>query len=243
MAAIAIIESRTATARETDSASRLGAPTVDCRYCATRTFDAAKRRKAESWLSPRERAELAAWREPGRRSAWLMARMLGKQLIGENLADAVDPATVEILSRDAAGRSVRPRIWRGGGEQPWSLSITHTARGALAALCVTRGVRLGIDITDCDNLSDGFTRLWFTPAEQRWLRATDCPSIACFIWAAKEAVYKACNEGEGFAPRDVEVLGHNRYAYRQMPLAGCRVKSWTIDGQLAVIVQRGDNQT
>jgi phosphopantetheinyl transferase (holo-ACP synthase) len=63
------------------------------------------------------------------------------------------------------------------------------------------------------------------------------------MWAAKEAVYKACNEGEGFAPRDVEVLGHERCAYRQVPLAGCRVKSWTIDGQLAVIVQPGGNPT
>jgi phosphopantetheinyl transferase len=212
---------------------------VDHRYCASRAFDVASQRRAESWLSERERTEFAAWREPRRRNAWLLARMLGKQLIAENLFEMHDPTSIEILSRNSEGQSVRPRAWCGGVEQPWSLSISHTERGVLAAVCAAERSSVGVDMTDCDNVSDGFIRLWFTPAEQSWLRETDCRTTACFIWAAKEALYKACNDGEGFAPRDIEVLPHERYTYRQMPLTDCELKSWTIDGQLAVMAMVG----
>ena len=83
--------------------------------------------------------------------------------------------------------------------------------------------------------SDGFVGLWFTPLEQCWFHETQSPGIASFIWAAKEALYKACNQGESFAPRDVEVLPDGRCSYRQSPLPSCRLQSWTADGHLAVL--------
>ena len=148
---------------------------------------------------------------------------------------------IEILSRNAEGRVSRPCLWRDGVEQSWSMSISHSDRGVLVALTADAGTSLGVDLADCNAFSDGFVDLWFTPAERAWFHETQCPDIACFIWAAKEALYKACNEGESFAPRDVEILPDGRYTYRNIALTDCRLQSYTIDGQLAVLatVSRG----
>jgi phosphopantetheinyl transferase len=188
----------------------------------------------EAWLGRRERAELAAWRDPRRRGAWLLGRILAKQLVADAYG-GLELQQIEILSRDSLGRVNRPVVWLDGVEQPGSLTISHSHRGALAALDTSGNVVLGADLADSGTFSDGFVELWFTPPERRWFQETQSSGIACFIWAAKEALYKACNRGESFAPRDVEVLPDGRCSYRHAPLAGCRLQSWTVDGHLAVL--------
>ena len=207
---------------------------VHRRYAAARALAAMMPTRGDSWLARRERAELAALRDNRRRNAWLLARMLAKQLVVE-VADGLDAGQIEVLSRDALGRVNRPRVWCQGVEQPWSLSISHSGRGALVALATDSRVSLGVDLADSETFSDGFVDLWFTPDERNWFHETQSPSIACFIWAAKEAVYKACNQGESFAPRDLEVLANGQCSYRQTPLRDCRLQSWTVDGHLAVL--------
>ena len=59
--------------------------------------------------------------------------------------------------------------------------------------------------------------------------------MASFIWAAKEAIYKACNLGESFAPRAVELFSDGRASYRQLSLDAIELRSWNIDSQLAVL--------
>ena len=193
-----------------------------------------------AWLGHRERAELAAWRDADRRRAWLVGRTIGKTLVARRMAklptpQAIEPSQIEILSRDAEGRVNRPRIWCDGIEKPWSLSISHSQRGVLAAFTAATDVALGVDLADCGTFGDGFVDLWFTPAERAWFHETQCTSTARFIWAAKEALYKACNDGESFTPRDVEVLPDGRCSYHETPLAGCRLRSWRVDGHLAVL--------
>ncbi len=121
--------------------------------------------RGDSWLGRRERAELAAWRDTRRRSAWLLGRMLAKQLVADVYGD-LDLACIEILSRDAQWRVNRPRVWCDGNEQPSSLSISHSQRGALVALATDGDVLLGADLADNEMFSDGFVDLWFTPLEQ-----------------------------------------------------------------------------
>jgi phosphopantetheinyl transferase len=202
-------------------------------------FDALARQWDGQWLSARERAELGSWRDARRRTAWMLSRLLAKQLIGEVAGGDLRPERIEILSRDAAGRVNRPRVLCDGALAPWSLSISHSQRGVLAALSIDRHVSLGVDLADCEAFSDGFVETWFTPKERHWFHETQSPGIACFIWAAKEALYKACNRGEAFAPRDVEVLADGQCRYRRTPLADCRLQSWTVDHQLAVLATVG----
>jgi phosphopantetheinyl transferase len=209
------------------------------RYHSLRQFDEFLREPDSSWLAAEERAELGWWRDRSRRRASLAGRMLTKELVAYHAGATYRREEIEILSRDETSRGKRPRIRCRGVEHPWSLSISHSDGGVLAALCVTDSVRVGVDLARTSGLSEGFVRLWFTPAEQAWLRETDCSSIAGFIWAAKEAVYKACNNGESFSPRDVEVLPHERCSYRQLPLRDYSLRSWSIDGHIAVMVTVG----
>ncbi|MEX2285520.1 MAG: 4'-phosphopantetheinyl transferase superfamily protein [Planctomycetaceae bacterium] len=114
-------------------------------------------------------------------------------------------ATIAICSRNERRQSVRPAITIAEQIVPWSLSISHSER-LVAALLITRpGITVGVDLASRQPFRPGFLRTWFFPSEQEW--AQSGPSdIAAIIWAAKEAVYKAFNEGESFAPHMVEIL-------------------------------------
>jgi 4'-phosphopantetheinyl transferase EntD len=212
------------------------------RYASADDLDAACQRSGDSWTGARERHELALLRDERRRRSWLRGRMLAKQLIAarsdgsaQTGLDGVDFASIDILSRDERGRSNRPRVWCGGMEQPWSLSISHTETGALAAVCVTDGISTGVDIAELQKLGDGFVRTWFTPAEQCWLQASRSADVAGFIWAAKEALYKACNRGESFDPRRFEVLPSGTCKYGGRALEGCELRSWRVENHVAVL--------
>jgi phosphopantetheinyl transferase len=218
--------------------SVFGSPRVYTRYRPSDHLELLGGPLGDSWLTRGERAELAAWRDERRRRAWLLGRWCAKQLIAEMVGD-LRAERIEILSRDAAGRVNRPRVWCDGVAQSWSLSISHSHRGVLAALATDPALSVGVDLADCETFSDGFVDLWFTPGERNWFHETQSSSIACFIWAAKEALYKACNHGEGFAPRDVEVLADGKCSYRRLPLADSRLQFWTIDSHLAVLATVG----
>jgi 4'-phosphopantetheinyl transferase EntD len=209
-------------------------PDLARRYAAMRDFDESQLRDVEASLGVRERLELDLWRDQSRRNAWLLGRWVSRQLIAEEYGDSTASA-IEILSRDAQGRVNRPRIWQGQQEQPWSLSISHTSRGAMAVLCMEAGTSVGVDLLPPEPLSDAFLRLWFTQAEQGWCRDSGGTKTASFIWAAKEAVYKAVNQGESFAPRDVEIHADGSCRYRQVPLRHCRLERQWVDEQAAAI--------
>jgi phosphopantetheinyl transferase len=209
---------------------------VHRRYAPARSIDVQCDRYGGSWLGERERTELSAWRDARRQRAWLRGRMLGKQLVSTKLCTAPQPATTEILSGDGRGR---PRVWLDGVEQPWSLSISHTEMGVLVAICQQPETLLGVDLTPCEALSNRFIRLWFTPAEVAWLDETPSANNACFLWAAKEAIYKACNQSESFDPRHIEVLPTSGCRFHGVRLEDCRLQSWSIDRQIAVLATIG----
>lgn len=208
-------------------------PRVLGRYGALTELDGLLTQLQPNWLSQREQSELAQWHDETRRRGWLLSRILGKRLIVE--ASLAELHRIEILSRDADGRVNRPCLWSDGTALRWSLSISHSERGVLVALAATDGATIGVDLTPEQSFSQRIADLWFTPAEQAWHRAANSRRIGAYIWAAKEALYKAVSDGESFVPRDFEILADGACRYRGVPLADCQLQSWTIDGHLAVL--------
>ena len=209
----------------------VGANIVEHRYASSAALDTECASWGPAWLNATEWAELVAWRNPRRRQEWRRGRMLAKQLVADGLSWRCDWQEIEILRQ---GKSRRPRISIYGEVQPWSLSISHSARGVLVALSRQPATVVGVDLTDCEPLSPGFVRLWFTAAEVAWLHEQTTPFAANIIWATKEALFKACNRGEGFDPRRTEVLPR-RHTYRGLPV-DCEVQSRFVDDQVAVVV-------
>lgn len=207
------------------------------RYRTADSLDAEIASLAGDWLSERELRELSTRSDAARRGDWMRGRLLGKSLIAERSGCQLHE--IEILSLDADGKVNRPRLFVCGSEQPWSLSISHTERGVLGALSTEPDVTLGVDVMPCQPLSAGFGRLWFTAAEQQWIERTGSPGIACFIWGAKESLYKALNRGESFAPLQFEVLPDGICRYRGQVLADVRLRSWHLDGHVAVLASAG----
>lgn len=199
------------------------------------------------WLSADERALYEQWHDSQRRETWLGGRLLAKRLICDTLLarsnGTVALPEIEIDSGPARGRRERPRIAVQGRTLARSLSITHTSCGVMVALATRSDVRLGVDLVEATNLSEGFVRTWFSKSEQQWLQQGDQASQASQAWAMKEALYKACNEGEGFSPRSIRVqpaisfschyTGNRDAGNRKTPF--CQVRSWQIDHQRAAL--------
>jgi phosphopantetheinyl transferase len=210
------------------------------RYRSAATLDAIWARDGCSMLSPRERVEMVAWRNPHRRLAWLQGRILAKQLVASCISSrGPAPDTIEILSRDGDGRVNRPQLWCDAVRQQMSLSISHTERGVLVAVSTSNDESLGVDMTVCQPLPAGLGRTWFARSEQQWLADSGSAGIGCFIWAAKEALYKACNRGESFDPRAVEILPDGPSRYCGVARTDVRLRSWDIDGHVAVMATAG----
>jgi phosphopantetheinyl transferase len=160
---------------------------------------------AEAWLVPRERLVYASLRDPGRRAEWLAGRILTKRLVSERFQPvAVPPARIEIDSGDGRTRRLRPRILMDGRPLDWRLSIAHSGRSLLVAVANSDRWGVGVDLVEPIQCGRGFTELWFTPSERRWLAPQG--RLWTTAWAIKEAAYKAANRGEAFRPRAFEVL-------------------------------------
>ena len=194
-----------------------------------------------AWLVAAERAELAMLSDERRRREWLAGRWAAKQLlIQASMAGcALD---VEICSRDAGRRGSRPRIRIAGQPFFGSLSIAHTSKGAIAALAASERLTIGVDLVNLDEMaavsaSGGFARLWYTPLERCWIVADQLRRTAT-LWGIKEAVYKACQRGETWSPRDVVVWPQNggyRCTYQGHAIDGLRLEVQQVDRHLAVV--------
>jgi len=197
---------------------------------------------AEQWLSP---LELAAWqdmRSKQRRRSWLAGRVLAKRLLHDVLAIAneslagLPPTAIHLESRSArAGHGERPVAYFCGRPAATSISLAHTDVGVLVAVCLSGERKLGVDLVQPTATST--TLEWtFTDAELDWLRDRG-PHAAERLWAMKEALYKACQRGEGFAPRSIEVVPGQSPRYPDFDAAKNLValQCWTVDGQIAAL--------
>ena len=198
---------------------------------------------AALWLSGDELAAWTGMRSPRRKTTWLAGRIVAKRLLLELFAVELHPLAsaradeLHIESRSArTGHGERPEVSVDGQVVPLALSIAHTERGALAAATLNTELTLGVDLVTPTDA--GQSLHWtFTEAERMWLAAsTDHAHCAARLWSLKEALYKACQRGEGFAPRDIEVAPGQRIRYPQFAAHDlARLQSWRIDGHLAAV--------
>jgi phosphopantetheinyl transferase len=219
----------------------MDAPDLLWRYATFRQLSDEGRARADECLTSDEREEGARFRDASRRAGWLWGRLVGKGLLAEHLGDpTLDPREIRISSRDARGRAVRPVVRSRDLPVSACLSISHSDESVLVALCGRPGIRVGVDLVSMRSLRPGFLRMWFTAGEQAWLRRAGRDQ-APVLWAIKEAVYKAANEGEPFKPRRVEVLpgasGDYACAYLGEAVgACCRIRTMPLDPYMAAFV-------
>lgn len=198
------------------------------------------------WLSPGEREVLEQLTDPRRREAWMCGRLLGKQLLvnevvrAQQLDGGVGPEQIEIHSLDVLGRPTRPRVTVQGRLQPWHLSIAHTQQSVLVAVSCNPRLSVGVDIAAAGQFGNGFRELWLTPAERRWCENAQDHGLVSTLWAIKEALYKAANRGERFAPASIEVSpdlegGYTWSANGRGSRSSVTVRVAALDGEIAAI--------
>ena len=196
------------------------------------------------WLSPGEREDLQRYSHRGRRRAWLAGRWVGKQLILETFCESVESSQhFSIRSLDEWFRPTRPTVRLGKQELPVSISITHSESSLLVALSTLPYVRVGVDLCPLRAMPSSFSQTWFTPLERGQIEQksggnSERTREICRLWAAKEAIYKACNRGESFAPHQIEVSWDRETwlcRYHDSVLKDeLRLETWEVNDQVAV---------
>jgi phosphopantetheinyl transferase len=88
-------------------------------------------------------------------------------------------------------------------------------------------------------LGSAFERSWLTAAEAAFLQQNQVDMTVADIWAMKEAVYKACNRGEAFTPRSIEIhlaADGTTVRYHGHNLRNrCRVRVWRWGDEVAAV--------
>lgn len=179
------------------------------------------------WFSAAEQQERARWNHASRRNAWSWGRVLSKQLLIDTFPNKQwSPNEISILSHDkmwnnGTGRGKQPDVFVTSSDGtisalPGCLSISHSERAVSVAWSAESSRGIGVDLVDFETtcISPGMISLWFSPEEQQQLEESqkqlqeDEQHERLIYWAVKEAVFKACQCGESFAPRSVQVLPH-----------------------------------
>ena len=91
-----------------------------------------------------------------------------------------------------------PEAWLDGRRCPVSISLSHRAGRALAAVARRADAVMGCDLELIEPRSGAFVREWLAPAEQRLVGDRDGREralLANLIWTAKEAAAKVRREG------------------------------------------------
>jgi len=141
----------------------------------------------DAWLGARERRVLAGLRIDKRREDWRLGRWTAKAALGAWLG--ADPARLEVLAADDGA----PEAWLDGAPAPVSVSLSHRAGRAIAAVTAAPAV-VGCDLERLEPRSAAFVRDWLAPEEQA-LVAGDSTRLPNLVWTAKEAAAKVRREG------------------------------------------------
>jgi 4'-phosphopantetheinyl transferase len=166
----------------------------------------------DGWLGPRERAALAALTVARRRADWRLGRWTAKAAVAALLG--TDAERVEVV----AAPDGAPEAWVDGERAPVSVSLSHRAGRALAAVATAPAV-VGCDLELVEPRSGAFVREWLTEAEQARVRAAgaeDGARAANLAWTAKEAAAKVRREGLRLDVRHAE----------SAPSSGAAVDGW-----------------
>jgi len=168
-------------------------------------------RQPDAWLSESEQQRLDQLTHPQRRTEWLAARWLGKQLVQGRLELAL--SSIEIRSTDFQQRPCRPQAFVDSVLRPGNMSISHSADWVAVAISTAPAKRIGIDLVPQTLPSERSLNVWLTENERQLLADPDNGVSLSILWSVKEAVYKAVNQGEPFRPAlwDVGLFNGGRY--------------------------------
>jgi 4'-phosphopantetheinyl transferase len=145
----------------------------------------------DGWLGPVEAQVLAGLRVEKRRADWRLGRFAAKAAVATWLG--VPSARVEIV----AAPDGAPEAWIDGRRAPVSLSLSHRAGRALAAVGEA-DMALGCDLELIEPRSPAFLTDWLAPPEQAIVAragADRADLTANLLWTAKEAAAKVLREG------------------------------------------------
>ena len=159
----------------------------------------------DGWLGSRERAVLAGLHVPKRREDWRLGRWTAKTAVAAHLG--ADPARIEIL----AAADGAPEAWLDGAPLPLSVSLSHRAGRAVAAVTASPDA-VGCDLELIEPRSPAFVRQWLGPREQALVAqraGAERDTLANLLWSAREAAAKVRREGLRLDVRraDVELGG------------------------------------
>ncbi len=155
------------------------------------------------FLSIGERSELARISHLISQQIFVAGRLAAKQLLASVFPSKV-PSDINIRTRNSMRQGINPLVEVDGELWDGSLSISHTSQWAAAAIIGNSGQRVGIDVACVELRPASFARAWFSAVEHDVLQLGDSTNVA-MSWAAKEAAYKALNQGEHFCPQDMLV--------------------------------------
>jgi phosphopantetheinyl transferase len=212
---------------------------IHCRYRALGDLPT-DRQAAADWLSPAEHAAWLAMRSLDRQATWLAGRVLAKQLVAACLKDrdgqctTISPTEIHIESRSPEKRlGARPRVFVSGQELDWGLSVAHSGRGVLVAVALD--ARVGVDLVSSAECRAASLAWCFSSAERRWLATLPAHGRGAErLWAMKEAIFKACHAGEGFAPQRIEIVPDSEQISSSSP-AVRRLQCWRVDAHVAAL--------
>jgi len=177
----------------------------------------------DEWLGAAERAVALTLR--GKRlQDWRLGRWTAKAAVAAWLG--VPASRVEIL----AAADGAPEAWLDGARAPLSVSLSHRAGRALAAVAPAPAT-VGCDLELVEPRSDAFIREWLSPGE---LAGRSRDVAANLIWTAKEAASKVRREGLRLDLRRAVVeLGDDGTSWRPLLVAwpeGGRTSGWWLEG-------------
>ena len=158
---------------------------------------------AQKWLADEERVRLAAMRIAKRRADFALGRWTAKRAIAAWMATA--PPLDALAVRAAADGA--PEAYLGGVRLPLTVSLSHSAGRALAAVR-DGSAALGADLERGEPRSPLLVDEFFTSDEAARIRARpadDRDRAITALWSAKESALKARRSGLREDPRRIGV--------------------------------------
>ena len=167
-------------------------------------LESADRVPAErSWLSAREKEDLAGLRFAKRRRDWLVGRWAAKQALAALFELEPTPAALArfAIHNDSEGA---PFADRDGRPLDRRVSISHRDGLGLCAVAPP-GFAIGCDLELVEPRSDAFVSDWFDDFERAWVAAGDTHARTALVWSAKESALKALGTGLRRDTRELRV--------------------------------------
>jgi 4'-phosphopantetheinyl transferase len=185
---------------------------------------AACRPEGTGWLSAQEAARLAAIRADARRTQFLAARWLARELLAQ--AAGGRPQEWGL----SAGEAVKPMVI---GRPEWHVAIAHSGD---RVACAVAGEPVGLDVEAPARQRDidGLLRLCCGEREQRMfdgLAAAERDALFHEVWTVKESWLK--RRGEWVAPARLVRM-------EAEPGASGEVRTWRADGCVLAVCGGGE---